>query len=73
MATFIVSGSPDRIEQVGDDEDSNLSQYQSAEDAGDGIKQDWHGEYGTRYVLEVTVKVVAVYERPWTLVKGTPE
>lgn len=67
MATYIVSESPDRIEPAGED---TPSQYATAEDAGEAIKQDYHGEYGTKYVLKISIDaVVAEYSRPWTLVR----
>lgn len=65
--TYVVSDSPDRIEPTGEDVPS---QYQTPEEAGDAIKNDWHGGYGRKYVLAVKiVSVVAEYDRPWSIVR----
>lgn len=67
MATYIVSDSPDRIEPSGED---TPSQYATAEDAGNAIKNGYHGEYGHKYVLKVSIdSVAAEYDRPWALVR----
>ena len=65
--TYVVSGEPDRIEQVGEDA---LSQYGTPEEAGQSVKNDWHGAYGTKYVLAIqVVEMIAEYSRPWTMVR----
>lgn len=61
---FIVSDEPDRIAPSFEGVPTT---YESADAAGRAIQQDVHGEYGTRYVLKVTLEQVAEYYRPWTL------
>lgn len=68
--TFVVSGSPDRIEPAFEE---TPTAYRTAEEAGEAIKEDRHGEYGTLYVLSVAFSAVAEYHRPWTLVRKDPE
>lgn len=68
---YAVSELPDRIESSTYDE--GVTQYKTAEEAGDAIVGGFHGDLGTRYVLAVDVSVAAVWERPWTLVQGPPE
>jgi len=68
---YVVSVAEDRIETPEDDncDGSDPAHYVTPEDATDGILNGFHGETGTRYVLEVTVAVVATATRPWVAVK----
>ena len=63
---YIVSDAKDRIHPV---EEDIPSEYPTAEAAGDAIKDGLHGEYGTRYVLKVSITAVAEYSRSWTMVR----
>jgi hypothetical protein len=65
--TYVVSDSPNRIELSGEE---TLSQYETPEQAGTAITAGWHGEYGRKFVLAVTItSVVAEYHRPWALAR----
>lgn len=68
---YIVSESPDRIESH--DYGEAPVHYDTPEKAGEAIQEGYHGEAGTRYVLAVTVSVVAVWDRPWALVREDPD
>jgi hypothetical protein len=68
---YIVSTENDRV--VSDDGSRGFdpTQYQTPEEAGDGIRSGFHGQAGTRYVLKVDLSVEATYERGWELVRKT--
>jgi hypothetical protein len=66
---FVVSDYPNDLEP----NDEGIPVYRSPDEAADAILNGWHGEHGTKYVLKVTVEVVAVATRPWEIRKEAHE
>lgn len=66
---YVVSCDQDQITL--DDDDVTLIQYANVEGAGKAIRDGYHGQYGTRYILAMDLSVAAVAERSWTLVHKT--
>jgi hypothetical protein len=68
---YIVSADPEQLLPQGGSGQTGMAHYQTPEDAGDGIRQGYHGEVGRLYILKVELTVEATATRGWELRSGS--